>query len=69
MPKESPRRIYMNILMVLLQESNILTWPRGEKHLFLCSVVLPCLIVLQWNHFSISRVLLNCEKGGLRETK
>ena len=29
---------------------------------FLCSVVLPCLIVLQQNNFSTSCAILNCKK-------
>lgn len=35
---------------------------------FLCSVVLPCLIVLQQNNFSTSCAILNCKKETLQKT-
>lgn len=53
----------------LLWESSVLAWPRGEGHSFLCFIVLPCLNILQQNHFYISCVILNCEKETLQKTK
>lgn len=58
----------MKLLVVTTLEMQFLEVDR-ETGTLLCSVVLPCLIILQQNNFSISCVFLNCKNETLQKTQ